>query len=318
MISVCVPAFRAEAFIGATIESVLAQTYQDWELIILDNNSPDRTGEIARSYPDPRIRVEANRETLELADNWNAVTALASGRYLKLLCADDILHPDCLAEQVAVLEGDEEIAFVASKRDFIGPDGEVVLQSRGLDGLIGKWDPGVVVERVVRSGINPIGWPAAMLVRRSIFEEVGAFDTRWLYPIDLELSFRMLDRGSFFGLDRSLASFRISPTSASSTLTNQGSQHRDVLRKVANDPRWNLDRSTLRRGLSLSYVEMVRKFLLFSAVNSRWPLVRKVPSMVLRPRASPRPMAAVGKLPPANERTVAPEADRHHEPQAGN
>ena len=283
LVSVCVPAFSAEAFIGATIESVLAQTYQNWELIVLDNNSPDRTGDIARSYADPRIRVETNPATLDLPENWNAVSAMATGRYLKLLCADDILHPDCLAEQVAVLEHHDDVALVACRRDFIGPDGEVVLERRGLRGLVGQCDPASVVRQVVRSGINPIGWPGAMLLRRSIFVEVGAFDTRWLFPIDLELALRMLAHGSFRGLDQSLASFRISPGSASSTLSNQGKQHRQLLRMVAADPRWNIQPGELRRGQLFSHIESVKKFLLFAAINSRWPPMRKLPSLLLRP-----------------------------------
>ncbi|MGI9597749.1 MAG: glycosyltransferase family 2 protein [Acidimicrobiales bacterium] len=275
------PAYRAETFIGATIESVLAQTYSHWELIVLDNNSPDRTGQIARSFDDPRIRVEQNRETLELADNWNAVAAMATAPYLKLLCADDVLHPDCLAEQVAVLERNPEVALVASRRDFIGSAGEVVLRDRGLSGLIGMQPSDAVVERVVRSGINPIGLPAALLLRRSVFVDVGAFDSRWLYPIDLELSLRMLRKGEFFGLSRSLASFRISPASASSTMKHEGNQHREMIRTVAGDPRWTIRRRSLLRGLSLSYVETVKKRMLFAAVNSRWRPVRRIPSLFL-------------------------------------
>jgi glycosyltransferase involved in cell wall biosynthesis len=297
VVSVCVPAYQAEAFIGATIESVLAQTYQSWELIILDNNSGDRTGEIARSYTDPRIRVESNPATLDLAENWNAVSAMATGRYLKLLCADDILHPDCLTEQVAALECDDDVVLVACRRDFIGPDGEVVLERRGLRGIVGHCEAASVVSQVVRSGINPIGWPGAMLLRRSVFVEVGAFDTRWLYPIDLELSLRMLGHGSFHGLDRSLASFRISPGSASSTLSNQGNQHRQVLRMVAADPRWNIDPGQLRRGLLFSYIETAKKSLLFAAINSRWPAMRRLPSLFLRPGRSGQ-VASTGKALP--------------------
>lgn len=291
-ISVCVPAYRAEAFIGAAIESVLAQTFEDWELIVLDNNSPDRTGEIARSYQDSRVRVERNERTLPLAENWNAVAAMAEGEYLKILCADDTLHPECLAEQAAVLDHHEDVAIVAARRDFLGPEGEVVLQDRGLDGLVGNFDSAWVVERVVRSGINPIGWPAALLLRRRDFIDVGAFDTQWLYPIDLELWFRILSKGRFYGLDRSLASFRISPQSASSTLGNQGGQHRDVLRAVASDPTWSLAPSSLRRGLALSYLEEVKKFLLFTAVNSKSQTLRRLPSMVLRPRPASRRWSA--------------------------
>lgn len=283
-ISVCVPAFRAEAFLASTIESVLAQSYENWELIVLDNNSPDRTGEIANSYIDPRIRVEHNRTTLDLADNWNAVSAMATGDYLKVLCADDLIHPDCLERQAAVLDADPEISFVASKRDFIAHSGEVVLQGRGLSGLLGKQQPDQVIDRVVRSGINPIGWPAAMLFRRSVFVDVGMFDARWLYPIDLELSLRMLRGGSFYGMSESLASFRISRTSASATITGQGGQHREMLRGVAADDRWEIGPVALRRGLMLSYVEAVKKQLLFGAINSTWAPLRRAPAMVLHSR----------------------------------
>lgn len=290
----CIPAYRAEAFIGATIDSVLAQTQQDWELVVLDNNSPDRTYEIALSYDDPRIRVERNLTTLSLPDNWNAVTALATAPYLKLLCADDLLHPDCLAEQVAILEQNPEVSVVACRRDFISATGEVVLNDRGLTGLIGMRPPDEVVERVVRSGINPLGWPAAMLFRRSVFVEVGAFDGRWLYPIDLELSVRMLRHGGLYGLSRSLASFRISPNSASATMKNEGAQHRDMLRTLADDPRWVIGRSSLMRGLALSYVETIKKRLLFAAVNSRWRSLRRFPSLLLGSRPELPPMAPAG------------------------
>lgn len=283
LVSVCVPAYRAEGFIGATIESVLTQTYPNWEMIVLDNNSPDRTGEIARSYDDPRIRVVTNDETLELADNWNAVSELATGDYLKLLCADDLLHPECLAEQVAVLDKHEDVSVVASRRDFIGAHGEVVLRDRGLAGLLGRRAPQAVVKRVISSGINPLGWPAAMLFRRSVFVDVGAFDGRWLYPIDLELAIRMLREGAFYGTARSLASFRISPTSASSTMKKHGTQHREMMRTVAADPHWAIGRFTLLRGLFLSHVETTKKFLLFNAVNSGWSPMRRLPSLFLQP-----------------------------------
>ena len=305
-VSVCIPAYRAEAFIAATIESVLAQTHHDWELIVLDNNSPDRTGEIARSYGDPRIRVARNDHTLGMADNWNAVAAMATAPYLKVLCADDLLHPDCLAEQVAVLDADPGVALVASRRDFIGETGEVVLRGRGLGGLLGRHDASLVVDRVVRSGINPIGWPAALLFRRSVFEAVGAFDARWLYPIDLDLSLRMLRHGHFHGIERSLASFRISPNSASATMRNEGEQHREMIRAVCDDPRWSIGRYSRARGLALTYLETAKKRLLFGAVNSRWRLVRRAPGLLLgRPpgRSGPpqpaHPAPEVAELPDA-------------------
>lgn len=293
-VSVCIPAYRAEAYIAATIESVLAQSHDDWELVVLDNHSPDRTGEIARSYDDPRIRVARNGRTLGLAENWNAVAAMARAPYLKVLCADDVLHPDCLADQLAVLQGRPHVSLVAARRDFIGASGEVVLRDRGLAGLIGHHDAPSVVRQVIRSGINPIGWPAALLLRRQAFVDVGGFDPRWLYPIDLDLSLRMLRHGDFYGIERSLASFRISPHSASATMRHEGRQHRELIRTVCDDPHWRIDRTDRLRGLSLSYLETVKKRLLFGAVNSRWGPVRRVPTRFLGTWPSTPPVRSGG------------------------
>lgn len=286
-VSVCVPAYRAEQFLGATIESVLAQTFTDWELIILDNASPDRTGEIARSYADPRIRVLTNPSTVPLADNWNAVAAQARAPYMKLLCADDLIEPACLATEVEILDRYPDVAMVASRRDFISADGEVVLRDRGLDGLIGMRDPAEVVATVVRSGINPIGWPSALLLRRADFEAVGGFDPRWLHPIDLDLWLRLLSCGSLYGLDRSLASFRISGQSVTARISDSGAQHRQVLRAFAREAPWTVSRWSLARGAIRSRLEQVRLRLLFAAVNSshRWP--RALPAMVLERRIRP-------------------------------
>lgn len=291
LVSVCIPAYRAESYLASTIDSVLAQTHTNWELIVLDNNSPDRTGEIARSYDDKRIRVERNTTTLEMGDNWNAVSELATAPYLKLLCADDLIHPECLARQAAVLDMDSDVSIVGARRHFIDDEGEVILHSRGLYGLLGKRSPEQVIDHVVRSGINPIGWPAALLFRRDVFVDVGMFDTEWSYPIDLELSLRMLRGGSFHGMEESLASFRISPNSASSVMSNVGAEHRQLLRSLAADPRWTVGRWALWQGLALSHVEVVKKKLLFGAVNSSWQPLRSLPAAVLQPRFRGKPSA---------------------------
>lgn len=283
-VSICVPAHRAERFIGATIRSVLGQSFPHWELIVLDNASPDRTAEIARSFDDPRIRVLANPSTIPLADNWNAVAALATAPYLKLLCADDLIGPDCLAEEVEILDRWPQVAMVACRRDFISVDGEVVLHHRGLDGLLGLQPPDRVVDVVVRSGINPIGWPSALLMRRADFVAVGGFDRRWLHPIDLDLWLRLLSRGALYGLDRSLASFRISADSVTARITDRGFQHRQVLRAFAQESPWEVSRWSLARGAMRSRVEQVRIRLLFAAVNSRRRWVRRLPALVLEGR----------------------------------
>ncbi|MEL6981137.1 MAG: hypothetical protein AAFO29_01805, partial [Actinomycetota bacterium] len=182
---------------------------------------------------------------------------------------------------------------------FISADGQVVLRDRGLEGLTGRRESAEVIDQVVRSGINPIGWPSALLMRRADFEAVGGFDPRWLHPIDLDLWLRLLTRGSLFGIDRSQASFRISGDSVTARIRDSGAQHRQVLRNFANDAPWPVSRLALVRSNVRSRLEQVRLRLLFAAVNSRHGWARGLPAMVLERR---RPAATEGD----QNRSVSP------------
>ncbi|MFA5190365.1 MAG: glycosyltransferase [Verrucomicrobiia bacterium] len=97
LVSVLIPAFNAEAHLAEAIESVLAQRFADWELVIVDDASADRTREIAQSYVDGnRIRYFRNERNLGKWPNHNHCAELARGKHLKFLHADDLLYPHCL------------------------------------------------------------------------------------------------------------------------------------------------------------------------------------------------------------------------------
>jgi len=89
-ISICIPAYRGKRFIGAAIESVLSQTEKDFELVIVDDCSPDETAAVVASYADERIRFIRNTTTLGPEGNWNRCLNEALGRYIKLLPQDDL------------------------------------------------------------------------------------------------------------------------------------------------------------------------------------------------------------------------------------
>jgi glycosyltransferase involved in cell wall biosynthesis len=92
-ISVCIPTYNAALWIAATIESVLAQTRRDFELVILDDCSGDDTLSIVRQYEDPRIRLLVHERNMGAEAAWNRLLAEARGRFMKLLCCDDLIHP---------------------------------------------------------------------------------------------------------------------------------------------------------------------------------------------------------------------------------
>lgn len=295
--SICIPAYRAAPYLAATMESVLSQTYEDWELVVVDNASPDATGDIARSFDDPRIRVHTNDRTVGLAENWNLAVASARGRYVKLLPADDLIRPTCVAEQVAILDAEPDLALVACRRDLIDRQGNIVLAGRGLHGLLGRHEPQSVVNRVARTGINPIGEPGAFLFRREDFFAVGGFDASLPYPLDLALVVRLLERGRFYGQSEVLASFRISSDSYTARVVHtQGVEHRILLRRLGRDPRWHIDRSTLWQGLALTHVAGVTRRLLYWSVASQLPLARRLPAIVVAGKVTPSRQERVSEL----------------------
>jgi glycosyltransferase involved in cell wall biosynthesis len=216
--SVCIPAFQSEDHIAATIESVLAQTLPDVEIVIVDDASTDLTLEVVGKFDDDRIRVERNPDRLGLAGNWNRSVELAQGRYVKVLCHDDVLYPTCLASQVAAMEAHPEVALVAGKRDIVDPQGRVLVRGRGLPGLTGVVASSEAIRRTVRSGTNLFGEPLAVLLRRDLLPACGRFSDQRPYMIDLEYWCRMLRFGPLFAQQETVGEFRVTTSSLSAQL----------------------------------------------------------------------------------------------------
>ena len=220
LVSVCIPTYKGAGTIGATIESVLAQTYPHFEIIVVDDRSPDSTLDVVRAFADPRIRVVVNDSNLGAEGNWNRCIQLARGAYYKLLPHDDLLAPGCLAEQVAVLDADHQarIAMVFGWRQVINGSGRVLVR-RGLPGVRRGPVPGPeLVRRCVRAGTNLLGEPGNALVRTSTARLLARYDARQPYMIDLDFWFRALLHGDGHYTDTHSASFRISKTAWSWTI----------------------------------------------------------------------------------------------------
>jgi glycosyltransferase involved in cell wall biosynthesis len=117
-VTVLTPVYNGEAFIGQCIESVLAQTYEGWDYVLVDNASTDRTGEILRAYAarDHRIRVHTNDRTVPIMANHNiAVRQLSpAARWCKLVSADDALLPECLARMVSLGEAHPSVGLISA------------------------------------------------------------------------------------------------------------------------------------------------------------------------------------------------------------
>jgi len=125
-ISIGLPVYNGERYLQRAIDSVLAQTLPDFELIISDNASTDRTAEICRECAsrDRRIRYVRHPINVGVTKNFNGVVAHATAPYFKWLSADDLIAPDLLRRCAGVLDRDPSVVLVHSTTRFIGPDGE--------------------------------------------------------------------------------------------------------------------------------------------------------------------------------------------------
>ena len=114
-VSVLMPTFKQAAFIRRALESLRAQTFQDWELVIVDDGSPDDTQAVIEPYlADPRLRLIRLAKNGGLGAALNTATAEARGRYLAYLPSDDVYYPDHLARLVDRLDSQPDVVLAYS------------------------------------------------------------------------------------------------------------------------------------------------------------------------------------------------------------
>ncbi|MDW5610190.1 glycosyltransferase [Mycolicibacterium sp. jd] len=284
-VSVCIPAYQAAAYLQPLLDSVLSQAYDDFEVVVIDNHSTDGTSDILARVDDPRLRVMRNPATLPFVENWNLLVSQSRGEFVKLVCADDLLKPGCLAAQASVLDNNPDVALVSVKCDFIDDNERLIVPARGLDGIEGQVTAEGVVRRIVRNGGNPIGAPVAGMFRRADFDRVGGFTADFPFLSDIHLWVRLLGCGDFYGIPATHASFRVRGGSMSGLTSawTQLAQSLDFEKSLARDPRWDLSQIDLLRGWMRCHEQTLRRMALFGL--TKWRVARRDPGPV---RADPR------------------------------
>jgi len=223
-VSVCIPTFNGAQFIRQTLESILGQTYAQLEVIIQDDGSTDNTVEIVRSFADPRITVRTSPENLGGASNWNAATSSFRGKYVKVVCQDDLLDRNCIEQEVRTLNAYPEAAFCWSRRRIINQSGKTILNSIG-----GRSNGGILyfndeIRRVIRGGKNPFGEPCCVMMNSDVFAETDGFEGEYL--VDFRMWLQLWERGGVVATGMTMSSFRVSPSSWTSKL--RGTHAKDM------------------------------------------------------------------------------------------
>jgi len=122
LVSIVLPTYKRAHVLPLAIRSVLGQTYPNWELIVVSDNSPDNTEAVVKSFDDPRIRYFCNDPNLKLPRTLNRGFSLAKGDYLTWTSDDNMLAPDAIARMVDALSGGEADFVFADYYEFADTD----------------------------------------------------------------------------------------------------------------------------------------------------------------------------------------------------
>jgi glycosyltransferase involved in cell wall biosynthesis/SAM-dependent methyltransferase len=207
-VSICMPTYNFARYLPEAIESVLKQSYGDYEFLIIDDCSRDGSAEVIMNYArqDKRIIASVNAFNIGMVNNWNLCLQRARGEYIKFLFGDDVLSsPDALKRMVSVLDGHRGIALVASARNVIDEHSNIMKIWTEYRGKIGYRGSKIIRDCLIEQK-NKIGEPSVVLFRR---KQAGrGFDARYRQAVDLEMWFHLLEQGNFAYLDEPLCSFR--------------------------------------------------------------------------------------------------------------
>jgi glycosyltransferase involved in cell wall biosynthesis len=223
-ILVFVPTYNSEKYLRECLDSVLDQTFQDWECVISDDASTDKSVEIAREYEkrDSRFKVLMHEENVGAANNWNRAKENNKSFATKILCADDYLMVDALKEQLDILKRNKT-AIVFSERHIIFPNGKK-LHPR-LPKYASKISFNEAFKYYINLGRNIFGEPVTALFRTDLFVKSEGFYPKFEYSLDTS-GYMAIARGQEVTFDNSVVgAFRVSKSQWSHKLKGKQFAH---------------------------------------------------------------------------------------------
>lgn len=212
LVSICIPTYNHANVVGDALRSAMAQTYGRVEILVFDNASTDTTPQVVADVTgsDERVRYVRNEINLGMVGNFSACISAACGKYIKFLCADDFLAPDCLATMVDAFERNPETVLVASARLLV--DGAMTpLRTAGFSSRSLLIDGSTVIQDCFFRG-NLIGEPTAVMFRRE--QALRGFREDYPQLMDLEMWMHLLQFGSMSYIARPLCKVRQHPQQA--------------------------------------------------------------------------------------------------------
>ncbi len=217
LVSVVTPVYNGEAYLRECIETVLAQTYHNWEYIVLNNCSTDRTQQIIQEYADndKRIKIYKNDEVLPIMDNWNTAMQKISpkSKYCKVVHADDMLFPECLDSMIEIGEQNPTTGVIGSytlKGQRVACDG-LPLYKKVFSGH-------EICRQSLLKQIYPFLSPSALMIRSDLIHKRNPFYPGPNLEADVDVMYELLKDCDFGFVHQVLTFVRRHEASATSTL----------------------------------------------------------------------------------------------------
>ena len=205
-ITVLLSVYNAENYVGIAIESILKQSFTDFELIAVDDCSTDKSWDIVQQYMKQDSRVIAKRNEVNLGGckTLNVGLKLAKGKYIARLDNDDWSYPNRLEKQFDFLEAHPDVGIVGGVMEIMNQHGEVTGKR--------KYN---ISDQEIRNKIfrySPFSHPLVM-IRKSILDKVGSYDPAYAPADDYELYFRIGNESQFANLPDVIMRYRVIPSS---------------------------------------------------------------------------------------------------------
>jgi len=211
-VSVLICVYNGARFVAEALKSIYDQTYQDFELIVVDDGSTDNTPNILMDMKDSRTFIYRNSQNKGLTKSLNIGIALCRGDYVARMDADDISHPGRLEKQVKFLDENPDCLAVGCWCNWIDSDGKTY----------GSWEPPTRYDDIIKKLLvnNSLAHGSVML-RRSALLEIGGYDEKYRYAQDYDLWLRLSEIGQIQNIAEHLYNLRSWPGAASISQNEQ-------------------------------------------------------------------------------------------------
>jgi len=226
-VSVIMSAYNCERYLRETIDSILNQTFNNFELIIVNDGSTDSTREILESYADSRMHI-VNQKNMGISKAKNRAAALSSGEYVAVIDADDIWLPEKLGKQVNFLDEHSDIGLAGTATSVIDKKGRFMGTLRVVE----------TNEQIQDALLKDNCFShSSIMLRKSIFEKVGYYNEEFDYSLDYDLLLRVSERCRVWNIPEVLTIWRFNEEGVSVNKHSKQMKYASLARVLAKNRR---------------------------------------------------------------------------------